>query len=241
MIKESSGSLFDVIIVWKLDRFARNRYDSAHYKTLLRKNGVKVISATEAISDGAEGILLESMLEGMAEYYSVELAEKTLRGMTENTLACKSNGGTLPIGYVTDNEQHYQIDPVTAPLVVEAFTRYTEGAAMKDIAREFNARGIRSKRGTEISINTITSMLHNRKYIGEYRFKDVVIPNGVPAIVSQELFDRVQERMASNKKAPAKHKAEDEYLMTTNVYFRNDIYTSYLYIVYYNYRSNSFE
>lgn len=93
MIKESSGSLFDVIIVWKLDRFARNRYDSAHYKTLLRKNGVKVISATEAISDGAEGILLESMLEGMAEYYSVELAEKTLRGMTENALACKSNGG----------------------------------------------------------------------------------------------------------------------------------------------------
>ena len=102
MIKESSGSLFDVIIVWKLDRFARNRYDSAHYKTLLRKNGVKVISATEAISDGAEGILLESMLEGMAEYYSVELAEKTLRGMTENALACKSNGGILPIGYIAD-------------------------------------------------------------------------------------------------------------------------------------------
>lgn len=218
MIKESSGSLFDVIIVWKLDRFARNRYDSAHYKTLLRKNGVKVVSATEAISDGAEGILLESMLEGMAEYYSVELAEKTLRGMTENALACKSNGGLLPIGFTADKELHYQIDPVMAPVVVEVFTRYAEGSTMKDIARELSARGIRSQRGTEISTNTITTMLHNRKYIGEYRFKDVVVPNGIPAIVSQELFDRVQERMAANKKAPAKHKAEDEYLLTTKLF-----------------------
>lgn len=98
MIKESCKGIFDVVIVWKLDRFARNRYDSAHYKSMLRKNGVKVISATEAISEGAEGILLESLLEGMAEYYSLELAEKTLRGMTENALACKSNGGILPIG-----------------------------------------------------------------------------------------------------------------------------------------------
>lgn len=79
MIKDSSKGLFDVIIVWKLDRFARNRYDSAHYKNILKKNGVKVISATEAISSGAEGILLESMLEGYAEYYSAELAEKINR------------------------------------------------------------------------------------------------------------------------------------------------------------------
>lgn len=86
MINDSSKGLFDVIIVWKLDRFARNRYDSAHYKAQLRKNGVKVISATEAISEGAEGVLLESVLEGMAEYYSKELAEKTLRGMTDNAL-----------------------------------------------------------------------------------------------------------------------------------------------------------
>mgnify|MGYP002518385862 CR=1 FL=1 len=72
MIKDSAKGLFDVIIVWKLDRFARNRYDSAHYKAQLRKYGVKVLSATENISDGPEGIILESMLEGMAEYYSAE-------------------------------------------------------------------------------------------------------------------------------------------------------------------------
>ena len=86
MIKDSYRMGFELIIVWKLDRFARNRFDSAHYKALLKKNGVKVISATETISEGAEGILLESMLEGYAEYYSAELAVKVKRGMKENAL-----------------------------------------------------------------------------------------------------------------------------------------------------------
>ena len=89
MIKDSAAKKFDVVIVWKLDRFARNRYDSAHCKSLLRKNGVRVMSATEAISEGAEGILLESILEGMPEYYSAELSEKVVRGLTENELKCK--------------------------------------------------------------------------------------------------------------------------------------------------------
>ena len=99
MIKESPKGLFDVIIVWKLDRFARNRYDSAHYKNILKKNGVKVISATEAISSGAEGILLESMLEGYAEYYSAELAEKINRGLTENAMKCKFNSDPITFGF----------------------------------------------------------------------------------------------------------------------------------------------
>lgn len=84
MIKDSAKRLFDVIIVWKLDRFARNRFDSAYYKNILKKNGVRVVSAKESISEGAEGIILESVLEGYAEYYSVELAEKVTRGMTDN-------------------------------------------------------------------------------------------------------------------------------------------------------------
>ena len=104
MIKDSGKRLFDIVIVWKLDRFARNRYDSARYKATLKKNGVKVVSATEIISEGAEGIILESVLEGYAEYYSADLSEKVIRGMTDNALKCKFNGGTMPIGYVIDAE-----------------------------------------------------------------------------------------------------------------------------------------
>lgn len=121
MIKDSASKKFDVIIVWKLDRFARDRYDSAHYKALLRKNGVKVVSATEKISDGSEGILMEAVLEGMAEYYSAELSEKVVRGLTENALKCKFNGGCIPLGYTIDSEHHFQINPLTAPAVLDAF------------------------------------------------------------------------------------------------------------------------
>ena len=218
MIKDSAGKKFEVVIVWKLDRFARDKYDSAHYKRILKNNGVKVVSATEAISAGAEGILLESMLEGMAEYYSAELSEKVTRGLTENALKCKYNGGTLPIGYMIDSEQYFQIDPLTAPAVLDAFKHYADGASMREITDEMNLKGVRTKRGGKISINSVTRMLHNRKYIGEYRYNDIVHPNGIPAIVPEDLFNRVQERMAANKKAPAKHKAEDEYLLTTKLF-----------------------
>ena len=105
MIKDSGKKLFDMVIVWKLDRFARNRYDSARYKAQLKRNGVKVVSATEVISEGAEGIILESVLEGYAEYYSADLSEKVIRGRKENALECKFNGGTIPIGYVIDEQQ----------------------------------------------------------------------------------------------------------------------------------------
>ena len=118
MIADSKRKLFDIVIVWKLDRFARNRYDSARYKNQLKRNGVKVISATEVISQGAEGILLESVLEGMAEWYSEDLKEKVVRGLTINAEKCKWNGGTLPIGYIVDEEQHLQINTMTAPFVL---------------------------------------------------------------------------------------------------------------------------
>ena len=217
MIKDSANGSFDTVIVWKLDRFARNRYDSALYKSFLRKNGVKVISATEVIADTAEGILLESLLEGLAEYYSADLAEKVIRGLTENALKCKFNGGTLPLGYTIDSEQHFQIDPLTAPAVLEAFKRYAEGITMTEIAEEMNAKGLRSVFGGKIGVDMVTRMLKNRRYIGEYKYRDIVHPHGIPAIIPQELFDSVQRRMATNKKAPAKHKAEDEYLLTTKL------------------------
>ena len=218
LIKDSVSKKFDVILVWKLDRFARDKEDSAYYKWALKKNGIKVISATEMITDTPEGALLESVLEGIAQYYSAELSVKVVRGLTENALKCKYNGGTLPIGYVVDSEQFYQVDPLTAPVVMEAFQHYANGASMQEITNEMNLKGVRTKRGGKISINSVTRMLRNRKYIGEYKYRDIVNPNGIPAIVSQDLFDRVQERMASNKKAPAKHKAEDEYLLTTKLF-----------------------
>ncbi len=90
---------------------------------------------------------------------------------------------------------------------------------MQEITDAMNLKGVRTKKGDKISINSVTRMLHNRRYSGEYKYRDVIQPNGVPAIVPTELFERVQERMAANKKAPAKHKADDEYLLTTKLFY----------------------
>lgn len=218
MIKDSDKHLFDMVIVWKLDRFSRDRYDSARYKVLLKKNNVRVVSATEVISSGADGILLESVLEGFAEYYSADLAEKVNRGMTENVLNKKCNGGTRPVGYVVDKEHHFQIDPLTAPFVLEAFKRYADGATMKELVEFFKEKAIKNSLGRDMNLNSVQRMLSNRRYMGEYTFRDIVVPDGIPAIVPKELFDRAQEKMAKNKKAPARHKAEDDYLLTTKLF-----------------------
>ena len=218
MIQDSREKLFDIVLVWKLDRFARNRYDSAQYKNILKKNGVRVVSANEAISDSSEGILMESILEGFAEYFSADLAEKVSRGMTENALKCKFNGGNPTVGYLIDSEQHFQIDPVKAPFVLNAFKLYDEGSTMSQIRDYLNEHNVCNNRGGKHTINSVAKILKNRRYIGEYSYRDVVIPNGIPAIVPEDLFDRVQEKIEKNKKAPARHKAEDDYLLTTKLF-----------------------
>ena len=218
MIKDSYKHAFDCVIVWKLDRFSRNRYDSAHYKTLLRKNGVKVISAMESISEGSEGILLESVLEGMAEYYSAELAEKVVRGMKENALKGISNGGQVTFGYKVNEERRYERDEVNAPIVEEIFTMYADGKTIKQIVDYLDAKQVRTSRGGKINFNAVQRMLSNRRYIGEYKFRDTVIPDGIPALVNKDLFERVQQKLAKNKKAPARRKAEDDYLLTLKLF-----------------------
>lgn len=218
MIKDSNKGRFDAVLVWKLDRFARNRYDSAHYKNTLRKNGVKVISATEAIAEGPEGIILESMLEGMAEYYSAELSEKVKRGHMENALKCRNNGGTTPYGYkVIDHK--LELDPVTAPVVLEIYQRYADGDTIRQILEDLNSKGITTSKGNKFTYPSFTIMLQNRTYLGEYIYDGTVVPNGVPAIVPQELFDRVQARKAKNKHAPGMACAKKEkYLLTTKLF-----------------------
>ena len=144
MIKDSEKRLFDIVLVWKLDRFARNRFDSAHYEYLLERNHVKLVSATEPISDGPAGIMVKSMLTGMAEYYSAELSEKVIRGQTENALKGKCTGGTGTIGYKIDEDKFYHLDPLTSPLVLEAFQRYDNGDKMVEIVNFLNDKGVRN-------------------------------------------------------------------------------------------------
>ena len=176
------------------------------------------MSATEIISEGPEGIILESVLEGYAEYYSADLSEKVIRGMTENALKGKFTGGAIPFGYTINADRRFEIDPLTAPFVAETFQRYNDGQTMREIRDWLNEKGIKNQRGGPMTFNTIQHMLSNRRYIGELKYRDILIPDAIPSIVTTELFNDVQEKMLKNKKAPARRKAEDDYLLTTKLH-----------------------
>ena len=129
------------------------------------------MSATEVISDGAEGIILESVLEGYAEYYSADLSEKVVRGMTENALKSKYNGDTLPIGYTIDGEQYFQLDPLTAPFVPETFKQYAEGATVKEVRDYLNERDVKNTRHYQPdTLTDFLELVNNRLEFGCWLF-----------------------------------------------------------------------
>ena len=218
MIRDSEKGLFDTVLVWKLDRFSRDRYDSAHYKHVLKKNGVKVVSAMENISEGPEGIILESMLEGMAEYYSAELSVKIKRGQKENAMKCKNNGSKPPYGYYVNNEGFLVINESQAPVVKDIFNRYERGETITEIVNALNSQGLRCSTGKPFRIGRISCILKNRKYIGEYKYGDIVIPGGVPAIIDPAQFERVRLKMQTYHDYPSKFKATVDYLLSTKIY-----------------------
>ena len=217
MIKDSEKHTFDAVIVYKLDRFSRSRYDSANYKYKLKKNGVQLISATENISNDPEGIILESVLEGMAEFYSAELSQKINRGLRESAYKHNSLGGQIPLGYKSEGKK-LVIDEDTAHIVREAFEMYAEGESVAEICRTFNAKGYKTSKGTRFGKSTFSKIFRNERYLGVYQFHDYRAEDAIPAIIDRKLFDQVQARMKTVAKAPARNKAKRAYLLAGKLF-----------------------
>lgn len=218
MIADSAKHTFEIVLVYQFDRFARNRFDSAINKKKLRINGVRVVSARENVTDDATGMMQEGFLELMAEYYSIDLAQKIRRGMDLNGAKCMATGGHPALGYRVDETKHYQIDENTAPTVVKIFEMYASGMTVAQITSELNRLQIKTSTGAEFNKNSLRKMLTNKRYIGIYTYKGTETPGGIPRIVSDELFFKVAEMMEKNKKAPARARAKEEYLLTTKLF-----------------------
>ena len=234
MIKDSERKQFQGVLVYQLDRFARNRYDSAIYKKKLKKNGVRVFSAKENISEDASGILMESVLEGMAEYYSVELSQKIKRGMKTNASKCYYNGGSVPLGFklVTAEtltghnnnkieKKKFAIDEETAPIVQKIFEKYSNGETMADIIRYLNEKNLKTSKGNEFNKNSLRKMLLNKKYIGVYSYNNKEVENGIPSIIDKDTFYKVRDKMLKNREAPQRARAKTQYLLTTKLFCGN--------------------
>ena len=217
MIEDAEKKQFQYILVYKLDRFARNKYDSVIHKHNLGKSGVKVISATEAISDSPEGKLLEGLLEMMAEMYSEDLSQKVKRGLKESRLKGNFVGGSILYGYKVIDKKPI-IDEEKAEAVRYLFTEYAAGKPKKQIVSEINEKGYRTNKGKPFTFNSLQCCLSNQKYLGIDMANGIVNETRYPAIITQEVFDEVQKRLRINKKRPAAQKAKVNYLLSGKVF-----------------------
>lgn len=212
MVADARRGLFDVVYVYKLDRFARNRYDAAVYKAKLRRCGVELRSATEAVGDGPESILLESMLEGLAEYYSVALAENVKRGQLGNAMKCKHNG-VRTYGYDLGEDGYYHVNEEEAAVVRRMFRMYADGASMPEIAAAMPEA--RTKMGKPLSVGFISKSLRLEKYRGVYSYGQTRVEGGMPAIVDGELFEGVQGMLAARAR---RRRSTMEYLLSGKLF-----------------------
>lgn len=166
MIADSKYHQFNIILVHKLDRFARNRYDSAVYKRELKKNGVSVYSVLENLDDSPESIMMESVLEGMSEYYSQNLAREVMKGMRETALQCKHTGGKPPLGYDLNTDGKLIINQGEAEVVQQIFKMYLDNYSYSKMAEILNKKGYRTKTGSLFRKNSFYSILRQEKYTG---------------------------------------------------------------------------
>lgn len=197
MIQDSSRKEWDYVLVYKLDRFSRNKFESTIHKKTLKDNGVKVLSAMENIPDTPEGIILESLLEGMNQYFSAELSQKVKRGMHETRLKGFWQGGTLRYGYKLDGRK-IVIDEEQAEVVRYIFNEYAKGVVLREIIITLTEHGVLHK-GKPFAMNTVYSMLRNEKYLGIYQNGEEVIDYLYPQIVPNEVFEKVRKIINSNK------------------------------------------
>ena len=234
MIKDSSTKLFDAVIVHKLDRFSRDRYDSAFYKRELKKNKVKLISVLENLDDSPESIILESVLEGMAEYYSANLSREVMKGMKETAYQCKHTGGIPPLGYDINKDKSYVINEHEADIIRLIFNMYSSGETYGSIQDTLKSKGYKTKTGKDFSCSALSTILRNEKYKGTYVFnktgqkqngkrnvylksdEDIIkIENGIPKIVDENTWNIVNKRMdESNKSTQSAQRAKEPYLLT---------------------------
>jgi|CXWL01.1.fsa_nt_gi DNA invertase Pin-like site-specific DNA recombinase len=204
---------FQIILVWKLNRFARNREDSIIYKSLLRKRGIQIISINENLDEGPTGKLLEGIIESIDEFYSANLSQDTIRGLKENAMRGFWNGGVPPYGYTFEfvkvnqnTKRRLTLKDGEAKIVKEMFALSLKGEGIKDIAKKLNREGIHKRTGRPWSNTTVSYVLRNPIYTGNLYWQEarhnpnaenpvITIPNTHPLIIPEQVFQQVRKKI----------------------------------------------
>lgn len=231
MLRESQLKLFDILVVHKVNRFARNRISSAINKSKLIKAGVRLEYVEFQLDGSPESVMMEAVLEGMAEYYSLDLAREVMKGMKENAYQAKFNGGYAPYGYTIQNGK-YVINDLEATAIRLIYDMYLAGEGYGAISDELERQGYKTRFGKKFGKTSLYGILANPRYSGTYTFNKVntrpdgtrntrttgpnmiKLENAIPAIISPGEFKRVEEKMRHNKKRTGAYKANEFYLLS---------------------------
>ena len=219
MLKDCEKKQFSVIICWKVDRFGRNREEIMYNKYRAKKNGVRVEYVAENVGSGPEGVILESLFEGMAEYFSIQLSQNVKRGLLEAAKKHHVINGTIAFGYMAGPDKTYQINPEEAPAVKTIFEKYANGESESSIIKYLNDHGYRTRRGTPFNKSSLSPMLRNEKYIGTYIYKDIIHDeDAIPAIIDKTTFAKVQEMLKTNSRKPVYSWTRSDYVLTGKLF-----------------------
>lgn len=213
MLKDSKKAQWSVVIVYKLDRFARNKYESVVNRKKLSDNGVQLISAMENIPDTPEGKLFLAVIEGFNEYFSEDLKQKVNRGLRESWLKGNATGGHPPYGYVIKDKK-YVVDEAEADIVREIFIKYAQGYKAVAIADDLKLRNIRRKCGKYINHKYVYVILHDKRYIGEVTHQGTVYYNIFPPIITKEIWNKVDAINQENRISPSRKKDIFDYILS---------------------------
>lgn len=239
MMLDSGSGLFSAVLVHKLDRFGRNGVETLENKRILEQNGVDLISVVERLDQTPQGKLMLYIIVGMNEFYSANLAQETMKGLKENAYKCLYTGGIPPLGYDVNPDKTFRINETEAEAIRLIFKMYADGCGYTEILRVLNSHGYKTKRGKNFGTNSLHDLLTNEKYAGVYIFNKsasrdargkmnrhkykssdqiIRIPDGIPAIITPELWKTVQNKMKANSKRMARNTAKIEYLLTGKIY-----------------------
>ncbi len=235
MIADGDEKKFNYVLVHKLDRFSRDKYDSVHYKRKLRNNNIRVISCLEHLTDDPESIMLESVLEGVSQYYSANLSREVMKGLRENALTLRHTGGTPILGLSVEPETlKYKINEEEATIVRTIFEMYANNNGYSEILRVLKNNNYKTKVGNDFTKSSINKILQNEKYRGVFIYnrkkeydvnrkrrpvlKDksevIRIENGLPQIIDDTTFFKVQHILTKNKLLIGTFNAKRTYLLS---------------------------
>lgn len=218
MMSEAAKGKFRYVIAWKSNRMGRNMLEALINEARLQELGVRVLYVEEDFDDTAAGRFAARSMMNVNQFYSENMAEDIKRGLYDNASNCMVANGHLPYGYKRDETLHYVIDEPKAAVIREIFTRVAAGEPFVDIMNSLNARGIKTSYNRPWGRSSFQKILSNERYRGIYIYGDVRKEDGIPRIISDELFFKVQEVITTKKNPQGRHRVNGDYLLTGKLF-----------------------